>query len=73
MKLERTTFETSRAGEYLDFRQLWTLTGVAPKQFAKVILKESIDNGLDTCEMADVPPEIDIEVRTDQGAVYLTV
>src|SRR5215218_3425796 len=73
MKLERTTFETSRAGEYLESRQLSALTGVAPQQFASVILKESIDNGLDACEMAGVPPEIDIDVRTDQGAIYLTV
>jgi hypothetical protein len=73
LKLERTTFETSRAGEYFDSRQLSTLTGVAPQQFTSVILKESIDNALDACEMAGVPPEIDIEVRDEQGAIYLTV
>jgi DNA topoisomerase VI subunit B len=73
VKLERTTFETSRAGEYFDSRQLSALTGVAPNQFASVILKESIDNGLDACEMEGVPPKIDIEVRTDQGAIYLTI
>jgi DNA topoisomerase VI subunit B len=73
VKLERTTFETSRAGEYFDSRQLSALTGVAPNQFASVILKESIDNGLDACEMEGVPPKIDIEVRTEQGAIYLTI
>jgi hypothetical protein len=39
MMLERITFETSRAGEYFDSRQLSTLTGVAPQQFASVILQ----------------------------------
>ena len=59
MTLERTAFESSRAGEYFDSRQLSTLTGVAPKQFASVILKESIDNGLDACEMAGVSVDRD--------------
>ena len=74
MKLERTYFEASRAGEYFDSRQLSTLTGVAPQQFASVILKESIDNALDACEMAGVAPEIDIVVVHDEhGTIHLTV
>jgi DNA topoisomerase VI subunit B len=74
MKLERTYFEASRAGEYFDSRQLSTLTGVAPQQFASVILKESIDNALDACEMAGVAPEIDIVVVHDEhGTIHLNV
>jgi hypothetical protein len=46
-KLERTTFEVSRASEYFDARQLSTLTGVAQTEFASVCLKELVDNALD--------------------------
>ena len=74
MKLDRVYFEASRAGEYFDSRQLSTLTGVAPQQFASVILKESIDNGLDACEMAGVAPEIGIVVVHDEhGTIHLNV
>ncbi len=74
VNLERTYFETSRAGEYFDSRQLSTLTGVPLQQFASVILKESIDNGLDACEMAGVVPEISIIVAHDEhGTIHLNV
>src|SRR3712207_5489595 len=73
MKLERTTFETSRAAEYFDARQLSTLTGVPTSEFASVCLKELIDNALDACETAGVAPEIDVEVHNEQGVIELTV
>ena len=72
-KLERTTFETSRAAEYFDARQLSTLTGVPTSEFASVCLKELIDNALDACETAGVAPEISVDVRNEQGVIELTV
>ena len=72
-KLERTTFETSRAAEYFDARQLSTLTGVGTSDFASVCLKELVDNSLDACETAGVAPEISVEARNEQGAIRLAV
>lgn len=63
VKLERTTFETSRAAEYFDARQLSALTGVPQYEFASVCLKELIDNALDACETAGVAPEVGVEAE----------
>ncbi len=72
-KLDRTTFESSRAGEYFDARQLSALTGVPQTEFASVCLKELIDNALDACETAGVAPEISIDVRDEEGVIRLAV
>jgi hypothetical protein len=42
--LKRTTFETSRAGEYFDARELQAQTGQPLQNFAAVALKELVDN-----------------------------
>jgi DNA topoisomerase VI subunit B len=74
MKLERTTFETSRAAEYFDARQLSALTGVSQDEFASVCLKELVDNALDACETASArAPEIEVDVREKAGVIELTV
>jgi DNA topoisomerase VI subunit B len=73
VKLERTTFETSRAAEYFDARKLSTLTGVQASEFASVCLKELVDNALDACETAGVAPEIDVDVTDLEGVIELTV
>jgi DNA topoisomerase VI subunit B len=72
-QVQRTTFEMSRAAEYFDARQLSTLTGVSRKEFASVCLKELVDNALDAAETAGLPPEVNIEVERDNGAIALTV
>jgi len=72
-RLERTTFETSRAGEYFDARQLSALAGVPQAEFASVCLKELIDNALDACETARVAPEVGVEVGQDGGLLRLCV
>ncbi|MDP9457708.1 MAG: ATP-binding protein [Actinomycetota bacterium] len=72
-KLDRTTFESSRAGEYFDARQLSALTGVPQGEFASVCLKELVDNALDACETAGGSPEISIEAGDEEGAIRLTV
>ncbi len=72
-RLDRTTFESSRAGEYFDARQLSALTGVPQGEFASVCLKELADNALDACETAGVAPEIGVEVEQDDGVLRLSV
>jgi DNA topoisomerase VI subunit B len=73
-RLERTTFESSRAGEYFDARQLSALAGVPKAEFASVCLKELIDNALDACETAQVAPEVGVEVGQEgDGVLRLSV
>src|SRR5829696_4339018 len=72
-RLDRTTFETSRAAEYFDARELQTQTGQPRQNFATVALKELVDNALDACETAGVAPEIGVEVDEDDGVVRLAV
>lgn len=72
-KLQRTTFESSRAGEYFDARQLSALTGVPQGEFASVCLKELIDNSLDACETEGVAPEVGVEVEQEDGVLRLSV
>jgi len=66
-KLQRTTFEASRAAEYFDARQLSALTGVPREMFLSVCLKELADNALDSCETAAVAPEVSVTVEYQEG------
>jgi DNA topoisomerase VI subunit B len=72
-KLERTTFEASRAAEYFDARQLSALAGVPASAFASVVLKELIDNALDACETVGAVPAVEVEAHYEDGAISLTV
>ena len=72
-KLERTTFESPRASDYLDARELQAQTGQPVSNFATVALKELFDNALDACETHEVAPEIGIEVRQDGDSIRLAV
>jgi DNA topoisomerase VI subunit B len=72
-RLERTTFEASRAAEFFDARKLATLTGVGSDDFASVVLKELIDNSLDACESAGVKPQIDVHVPGGEDDFNITV
>ena len=72
-QLQRTTFETSRAAEYFDARQLSTLTGVPKDEFASVCLKELVDNALDACETAGVAPVVGVEVERDNETISLAI
>jgi DNA topoisomerase VI subunit B len=69
----RTTFETSRAAEYFDARQLSALVGVSQDEFASVCLKELVDNSLDACETAGVPPVVGVKVEREGGVIRLSV
>ena len=72
-KMERTMFETSRAAEYLEARELQAQTGQPRHEFATVILKELLDNALDAAETAGVAPEVNIEVSDGAGLINITV
>ncbi len=54
--LNRTTFETSRLLDFCSEKELTAQTGHDPEEWPLVILKELLDNALDACEEAGVPP-----------------
>ncbi|MCX7428842.1 MAG: ATP-binding protein [Planctomycetia bacterium] len=64
-RLERTTFRTSRLGDFCSEKQLVAQTGHDPDEWPLVIAKELLDNALDACEEASVAPEIDVKVDDD--------
>src|SRR5215216_4275680 len=72
-KLERTTFETSRAAEYFDQAGLSKQTGQVPSRFAEVVIKELADNALDAAEYARVAPEVEITAQEKGSALILSV
>jgi hypothetical protein len=63
-QLQRTTFKHSRAAQYVDARQLQAMTGQPKRKFAAVVVKELMDNALDACETAGVPPEVGLVVAS---------
>jgi DNA topoisomerase VI subunit B len=72
-KLQRTTFKTLRAAQYVETRALQAMTGQPSSEFASVILKELIDNALDACETARVAPEVVVEVDRAGEETHLAV
>jgi DNA topoisomerase VI subunit B len=64
-KLERTTFETSRALEFFSEKELQMQIGTSQEWWAITVLKELIDNSLDACESINVHPQIDINIEND--------
>jgi len=71
--MERTIFETPRAAEYFDARELQAQTGQPRSEFATVVLKELLDNALDAAETAGVAPEVNIEVSAGGDSINITV
>src|SRR5215211_6203982 len=73
-RLQRTTFKTSRAAQYVEARALTAMTGQGEGKFADVVAKELFDNGLDACETSGVAPEITLAVEEQfSGGVLITV
>lgn len=72
-QLTRTMFETSRAVEYFNARELAAQTGQPIERFASVAIKELLDNAIDACETAGVQPHIDLRWRWIDGAIEITV
>ena len=60
LSLVRTTFSTSREMDFFSKKELITQTGHEVAEWPLVFLKEVIDNALDACEEADVPPVVDV-------------
>ena len=59
-KLERTTFITSRVMDFFSERELVTQTGHGRHEWPLVFVKEMVDNALDACDEAAVPPVVEI-------------
>jgi DNA topoisomerase VI subunit B len=68
-KLDRATFQTSRLLDFCSEKELIAQTGHKIDDWPLVILKELVDNALDACEHAEVPPEIAITVDSDSITV----
>jgi DNA topoisomerase VI subunit B len=63
--LARTTFETSRLLEFFTDKELRMQIGHGQYMWPIALLKELIDNALDACEAASIPPVVDVEVTAD--------
>ncbi len=63
--LQRTTFKTSRLLDFASEKELVAQTGHHRQAWPLVVLKELVDNALDACEEAGIPPVIDIVVNDD--------
>ena len=63
--LERTTFETSRLLEFFSDKELTMQIGCPTEQWPIALLKELIDNALDACETAGLPPAIEVTIEPD--------
>lgn len=72
-QMERTTFESPRASEYFDARELQAQTGQPAENFASVALKELVDNALDACEMRGVAPEVEVDMKEEGETIRLHV
>jgi DNA topoisomerase VI subunit B len=63
--LSRQTFETSRLAEFFTEKELRQQIGYGPEAWPLALLKELVDNALDACETAGVPPEITADLEDD--------
>lgn len=68
-ELKRTTFEISRELEFFDEKELTMQIGHEKESWPLCVLKELIDNGLDACETAGIPPEIEVTISDDSLSV----
>jgi hypothetical protein len=70
-KLLRVAFTTSRLAEFCGAKELTAQTGHPPSEWPLVIVKELVDNSLDSCEEAGVAPEIQVAVSTERGEIVI--
>lgn len=68
-KLKRPVFEISRELEFFDEKELTMQIGHEKETWPLCVLKELIDNGLDACETAGIPPEIEVTIENDSLSV----
>jgi hypothetical protein len=72
-KIQRTTFKTSRAAQYVEASALQAMTGQSGFAFASVVIKELMDNAFDACETARVAPEVFLGSSRSPGEIQITV
>lgn len=60
--IQRTAFTTSRLMDFFSQKELVTQTGHDKYEWPLVCLKELLDNSLDACEEAGIPPVINVTV-----------
>jgi hypothetical protein len=65
-KITRVPFTVSRLMEFCNRRELVNQTSHDTFEWPLVVVKEAVDNALDECEEAGVPPEIGIDVDGDK-------
>jgi DNA topoisomerase VI subunit B len=69
-QLVRATLQTSRLLDFFTEKELTAQTAHAKGDWLLVILKELLDNSLDACEDASIPPKI--TVTADQKGITVT-
>jgi hypothetical protein len=67
--MTRTTFTVSRAAEFFSEKELQMQMGAGRNTWLPMLLKELVDNALDACEGAGIPPEVNITAAADSIAV----
>jgi DNA topoisomerase-6 subunit B len=65
----RTTFVTPRSAEYFNEGGLRALIGHDKPLWPLTLIKETVDNALDSCEAAGVAPEIAVGVEADSFTI----
>lgn len=68
--LNRATFSTSRDMDFASEPELIRQTGYQKEQWPLMIINELIDNAIDACDEADVPPKI--LVAADEAGITVT-
>ncbi len=63
--LDRTQFTTSRLLEFFTQKELTIQIGHPPHLWPLALVRELIDNALDACEGAGLPPAVRVEVEPD--------
>ena len=67
--LNREIFITNRSLEFFSEKELSMQIGFSKELWLIALLKELIDNGLDSCETAGILPEIEVTVSEDSISV----
>ena len=66
-KIERVAFTTSRLMEFCTEKELVAQIGHESYEWPRVVVKELVDNGIDACEEAEVPPVIKVTITSGKS------